>query len=151
MLALLGSALTYHQSHLPHLESLHKQNWLLIYWCFNILNWQAELSRPQVMSYLMDWNNHFTSHQYVSVYWGQLANALEETYQFSEDRQEAFVEEEKSDVVQNFSSIEVCFSKIAKNHLNYISLMIFFLIGKCKWDYIIKCKCRRKVTCSLTN
>ena len=31
MSALLCSALTYHQSHLPHLESLREQNQLLIY------------------------------------------------------------------------------------------------------------------------
>ena len=36
--ALLCSALTYHQNHSLHLESLHEQNRLLIYCCFNVLN-----------------------------------------------------------------------------------------------------------------
>ena len=36
--ALLCSALTYHQNHSLHLESLREQNRLLIYRCFNVLN-----------------------------------------------------------------------------------------------------------------
>ena len=114
MLALLGSVLSYHQSHLPQLETFCEQNWLLIYWCFNVLNQQAELSGPQVMLYLMNWNDHFTSHQYVSVYWVQLVNVLKESYQFPDDRQEAFVEEDRCDVSEKFTSIEVWFSEHQK-------------------------------------
>jgi hypothetical protein len=62
------------------MESLREKNRLLIYRCFNILNRQAELSGPQVISYLMNWGDHITSHQFVSVYWGQLANALTLVY-----------------------------------------------------------------------
>lgn len=80
MSALLGSALMYHQKHLPQMESVRERNRLLIYRCFNVLNRQAELSGPQVMSYLMNWGDHFTSHQYVPVYWGQLAGALKQVY-----------------------------------------------------------------------
>ena len=68
MSALLGSALLYHQTHFNHTEPLQEQNRLLIYRCFNVLNRQLELSAPQVMSYLMNWGDRFTSHQYVSVY-----------------------------------------------------------------------------------
>jgi hypothetical protein len=82
MSALLGSALLYHQSHPSKFESLRDQNRLLVYRCFNVLNRQAELSGPQVVSYLMNWNDHFSSHQYVSVYWGQVANALKTIYSF---------------------------------------------------------------------
>jgi hypothetical protein len=80
MSALLGSALTYHQSHSGHFESLREQNRLLIYRCFNVLNREAELSGPQVMSYLMKWGDRFISHQYISVYWCQLANILKKVY-----------------------------------------------------------------------
>ena len=80
MSALLGSALAYHQTHSSHMESLREQNRLLIYRCFNVLNKQVELSGPQVMSYLMNWGDSFASHQYVSVYWSQLANALKRVY-----------------------------------------------------------------------
>ena len=84
MSALLGSALKYHQTHSDHLESLRERNRLLIYRCFNVLNRQSELSAPQVMSYLMNWGDRFTSHQYVSVYWGQLASALKRVFPFLE-------------------------------------------------------------------
>jgi hypothetical protein len=47
-----------------------------IYRCFNVLNRQVELSEPQVISYLMNWDDHFVSHKYFPVYWGQLSNAL---------------------------------------------------------------------------
>ena len=80
MSALLGSALAYHQTHSTHLESLGEQNRLLIYRCFNVLNKQAELSGPQVISYLMNWGDSFASHQFVSVYWSQVANVLKEVY-----------------------------------------------------------------------
>ena len=85
MSALLGSALTYHQQHLPRMQSLREQNRLLIYRCFNVLNRQSELSGPQVMSYLMNWGDTFTSHQYVSIFWSQLSHALKETYSFIEN------------------------------------------------------------------
>ena len=80
MSALLGSALMYHQTHLSRFESLREQNRLLIYRCFNVLNKQVELSGPQVMSYLMNWGDCFASHQFVPVYWSQLANALKRVY-----------------------------------------------------------------------
>lgn len=80
MSALLGSALMYHQAHQAHLESVQERNRLLIYRCFNALNRQSELSGPQVMSYLMNWGDRFVSHQYVSVYWGQLAGVLKRTH-----------------------------------------------------------------------
>jgi hypothetical protein len=111
ILALLGSALTYHQEHLPQAQSLHEQNQLLIYRCFNILNQQVELSRPQVMSYLMNWNDHFTSHKYVTIYQGQLANTLRKSYQFSQDSKRMSVYE---DVSQSSNSVEVCLPMIAK-------------------------------------
>ena len=87
MSALLGSALMYHQQHLSQFESAREQNRLLIYRCFNVLNRQAELSGPQVMSYLMNWGDNFTSHQYVPVYWGQLANALRQAYPLMNERE----------------------------------------------------------------
>jgi len=92
MSALLGSALMYHQDHLPQLEPLKERNHLLIYRCFNVLNRQAELSGPQVMSYLMNWSDRFTSHQYISVYWSQLANSLKQYYLGIEDENDTMVE-----------------------------------------------------------
>ena len=46
-----------------------------------------ELSGPQVILYLMNWGDHLTSHQYVSVYWFQLATALKVAYPDLQGRQ----------------------------------------------------------------
>lgn len=107
MSALLGSAVAYHQTHLPHFESLREQNRLLIYRCFNVLNKQAELSGPQVMSYLMNWGDCFASHQYVPVYWGQVANALKRVYPYLdvEKRMEVITD----NISQGSNDIEVSF------------------------------------------
>ena len=70
-----------------------------------------ELSGPQVMLYLLNSNDCFTSHQYVYVYRGQLVNG----YHFPDDRQEAFVEEDRCDVSEKFTSIEVWFSEYPKD------------------------------------
>ena len=107
MSALLGSAVAYHQTHLPHFESLREQNRLLIYRCFNVLNKQAELSGPQVMSYLMNWGDCFASHQYVPVYWGQVANALKRAYPYLdvEKRMEVITD----NISQGSNDIEVSF------------------------------------------
>ena len=75
----------YHQKHLPHHQSLQEQNRLLIYQCFNVLNHEAELSGPQVMSYFMGWGDQFVSHQYAAVCWGQLARAQKDFFCFLED------------------------------------------------------------------
>ena len=52
----------------------------MIYQCFNVLKHEAELSGPQIISYLMDWGDRFTSHQYVSVYWDQVASILKQVF-----------------------------------------------------------------------
>lgn len=44
------------------------------------MNREAEQSGPLVMTYLMNWGDCFLSHQYISVYWCQLANALKQVY-----------------------------------------------------------------------
>lgn len=120
MSALLGSALTYHQTHLPRLESLREQNRLLIYRCFNVLNREAELSGPQVMSYLMNWKDRFTSHQYVSVYWCQVANALKRVFPSLGERRFR-TDEEAENVDENLKGAEVSFSEIRNENLKTYS------------------------------
>ena len=107
MSALLGSALTYHQTHLPHSESLREQNRMLIYRCFNTLNRQAELSGPQVISYLMNWGDHFTSHQYVSVFWSQMANALKKAFPSMDTKSSSSLDGTVENQSLNISSNEV--------------------------------------------
>ena len=110
MSALLGSALVYHQNHLPQFESLRDQNRLLIYRCFNVLNRQAELSGPQVISYLMNWGDHFTSHQYVVVYWNQVANALEKVYPSLRNSNDRNGDERMDNDSPVLNDVQVCFN-----------------------------------------
>ena len=108
MSALLGSALVYHQKHLPQFQSLRDQNRLLIYRCFNVLNRQAELSGPQVISYLMNWGDHFTSHQYVPVYWNQVANVLGKVYPSLRSRSDWEGNSRMKDVSPILNDVQVC-------------------------------------------
>ena len=54
------------------------------------------MSGPQVISYLMNWGDRFTSHQYVSIFWSQLSNALKEVFPFLLTNQNISMEEEDS-------------------------------------------------------
>ncbi|KIN94017.1 hypothetical protein M404DRAFT_169377, partial [Pisolithus tinctorius Marx 270] len=69
--ALMATALPYHIDNLKY-DDVCKQNHLLLYWCINVINWEAELSGPQVMSYLMGYGDTFTSHNYMPLYTGLL-------------------------------------------------------------------------------
>ena len=109
MSALLGSALVYHQSHLPQSESLQERNRLLIYQCFNVLNREAELSGPQIISYLMDWGDHFTSHQYVSVYWDQVLSILKQVFPSLLAGEDSTVDKDVDNVSSTVSITEFCF------------------------------------------
>ena len=91
------------------MESLCEQNRLLIYRCFNVLNREAELSGPQVMTYLMNWGDRFVSHQYVSVYWCQLANALEQVYPHLRVNGREEMDDEIDEDNFNHSEVEVNF------------------------------------------
>jgi hypothetical protein len=110
MSALLGSALTYHQKHIPQYESLRERNRLLIYRCFNVLNRENELSGPQVMSYLMNWGDHFTSHQYIPVYWCQLANVLKKVYPSLRQTEEIGKDNARANEDERRTMIEVSLS-----------------------------------------
>jgi ribosomal protein S17E len=122
MSGLLGSALTYHQKHLPRYDSLREKNRLLIYRCFNVLNREAELSGPQVMSYLMNWGDHITSHQYVPVYWCQLANALKNFFPTLQHREklERNVERNTGNDGESENLIEV-FHSLKKRQLTFLN------------------------------
>lgn len=112
MSALLGKALSYHQSHLPHYESSREQNRLLIYRCFNVLNRQAELSGPQVISYLMGWGDRFTSHQFIPVFWSQLANALRQVFTFPSSTQNSDMNDGTEEGTLTIEGIEVFINNI---------------------------------------
>ncbi|KIO14871.1 hypothetical protein M404DRAFT_118815, partial [Pisolithus tinctorius Marx 270] len=77
--ALMASALPYHINN-PKYDDVCECNHLLIYRCINVINREAELSGPQVMSYLMGYGDTFTSHNYVALYTGPLFSTIKELY-----------------------------------------------------------------------
>ena len=77
--ALLANSLAYHKDN-PKYDDLRQCNKLLLYRCINILNREMELSGPQVVSYLMGWDDKFQSHNYVALYTNPLLAALKQTF-----------------------------------------------------------------------
>ena len=73
--ALMASAMPYHTAN-PLYEDIHEQNRLLLYQCINVISREAELSGPQVVSYLMGYGDTFTSHNYAPLYTSALFRAV---------------------------------------------------------------------------
>lgn len=48
--------------------------------CSNAINYEQEMSAPQVMSYLMGWGDVYKSHNYVPFYWFAVASELKKKY-----------------------------------------------------------------------
>jgi hypothetical protein len=48
----------------------------MIQQCANTLSREQELSGPEVISYLMGWGDRFISHNFVPIYWDEVAGAL---------------------------------------------------------------------------
>lgn len=48
--------------------------------CSNAINYEQELSAPQVISYLMGWGDVYRSHRYTPLYWFAVASALKRKY-----------------------------------------------------------------------
>ncbi|KIO04877.1 hypothetical protein M404DRAFT_25958 [Pisolithus tinctorius Marx 270] len=76
---LMATALPYHIDN-PKYDDMHEWNRLLLYWCINVINWEAELSGPQVMSYLMGYGDTFTSHNYTPLYTGPLFSMVKQMF-----------------------------------------------------------------------
>ena len=99
--ALMTKTLLYHQKNSAYLGDVCKQNWLLVFQCFNMLNRQAEQSGPQVISYLMGWGDIFCSHQYVPVYWSALKHALKKSHPTLEKAQVVVDNEDEEGIEQS--------------------------------------------------
>ena len=65
--ALMASALAYHTQN-PRYDDIRERNRLLLYRCINVINQEAELSGPQVVSYIMGYGDNYTSHNYAPLY-----------------------------------------------------------------------------------
>lgn len=77
--ALLASTMAYHKDN-PKYNDLRQCNKLLLYRCTNVLNRQMELSAPQVVSYLMGWDDTFQLHHYVPLFTTPLLIALKRAF-----------------------------------------------------------------------
>jgi len=73
--ALMATAMPYHTAN-PLYEDIRERNRLLLYRCINVINREAELSGPQVVSYLMGYGDTFTSHNYAPLYTSSLFSTV---------------------------------------------------------------------------
>ena len=65
------------------------------------------------MSYLMNLGDRFTSHQYVSVYWGQLANSLKLVFPSLGVRLTSSSEVMVDDLSERVNECEVSFEDVS--------------------------------------
>ncbi|KIL66812.1 hypothetical protein M378DRAFT_74776, partial [Amanita muscaria Koide BX008] len=70
--ALLAKSLAFHFEDSTYLDDIRARSRLLLFRCFQGLNREQEQSAPQVMSYLMGWDDCFLSHEFVTVYLSSL-------------------------------------------------------------------------------
>ena len=49
---------------------------LLIFRLVHTINREQELAAPLVMSYLMGWDDNFTSHNYAPIFWNSFVGSL---------------------------------------------------------------------------
>ena len=57
-------------------DSLRKQQCLLLFRLIYMINQEQELAAPMVILYLMGWKNTYHSHHYVNIYWSSFVSAL---------------------------------------------------------------------------
>jgi hypothetical protein len=75
-LALLVNTVAYHVKDSMSVNDIHEHNRLLLFQCAHAINQQEELAAPQVMAYLMGYDDSIKSHQYVPIYWSRIVRAL---------------------------------------------------------------------------
>ncbi|KIL59183.1 hypothetical protein M378DRAFT_85403, partial [Amanita muscaria Koide BX008] len=66
--ALLAKSLAFHFQDNKNLDDARARSCLLLFRCFQGLNRQQEQSAPQVISYLMGWDDCFLSHEFAPIY-----------------------------------------------------------------------------------
>lgn len=59
------------------------------------------------MSYLINWGDRFTSHQYVPVYWGELAFALKQAFLSLDNSKDTCMARASYDNFQTINGLEV--------------------------------------------
>ena len=76
---LMANSLSYHLEN-PKFDDIRECNRLLIYRCINVINREAELSGPQVASYIMGYGDNVTSHQHASMYTSQFFGVVKRMF-----------------------------------------------------------------------
>ena len=77
--ALMANGLSYHLDN-PKFDDIRERNCLLVYRCINVINREAELSGPQVVSYIMGYGDNFTSHYYSPMFTSQFFAAVQRMF-----------------------------------------------------------------------
>ncbi|KIL60603.1 hypothetical protein M378DRAFT_54503, partial [Amanita muscaria Koide BX008] len=75
--ALLAKSLAFHFEDNKYIDDVRARTRLLLFRCFQGLNRQQEQSGPQVVSYLMGWDDCILSHEYVPLYLSSLRSYLQ--------------------------------------------------------------------------
>lgn len=78
--ALLAKSLAFQKKMNAMEDGARDINKRMIQQCVNTLSRQQELSRSEVVSYLMGWGDRFISHNFVPIYWDEVAGALRRTF-----------------------------------------------------------------------
>ena len=78
--ALLAKTFIYHRWDSEQNSELTRINKRLIQQCGNTLSRQQELSAPEVVNYLMGWDDRFVSHHFETVHWQSARNLLLKIY-----------------------------------------------------------------------
>lgn len=78
--ALLAKTIAYHKSSESHNSDLNQLNRRLVQRCANSLSREQEFSAPEVVSYLMKWDDRYISHHFETIYWTSVTSLLKKTF-----------------------------------------------------------------------
>lgn len=78
--ALLTKTYIYNRAEALHTHNLKALNKKLIQQCGNTLSREQELSAPEVISYLMGWDDRYISHHFETIQWYSLLQLLKKAY-----------------------------------------------------------------------
>ncbi|KAG8686306.1 hypothetical protein FRC09_014230 [Ceratobasidium sp. 395] len=81
IVSLSAGGLTKHYQEDPTLKDLIERQRELIFRAVNVLNREQELSAPLVVTYLMGWDDYYSSHYYSSIYWSTFDSHIKNTHE----------------------------------------------------------------------
>ena len=78
--ALLAKKLAFHKRREQYNTDIWRLNKRLLQRCANTLTREQEFSGPEVISYLMGWDDRFISHFFVTIYWNNVVTLIKSNY-----------------------------------------------------------------------